>query len=104
MLYESESGNLTLAASGDTMITRRLSVFREPRFLSLIEVFRNADVGYTNLEMVMHDYEHSPGLAGGTFTASEPANIKELQWAGVNLVSTANNHSYDYGGTALSRT
>ena len=98
MLYESESGNLTLAASGDTMITRRLSVFREPRFVSLVEIFRNADVGYTNLEMVMHEFEHSPGLAGGTFTASEPANLKELQWAGINLVSTANNHSYDYGG------
>ena len=97
MLYESESGNLTLVASGDTMITRRLSVFREPRFLSLVEIFRNADVGYTNLEMLMHDFEHSPGLAGGTFTASEPANLKELQWAGINLVSTANNHNYDYG-------
>lgn len=79
------------------MITRRLSVFREPRFLSLVEIFRNADVGYTNLEMLMHDFEHSPGLAGGTFTASEPANLKELQWAGINLVSTANNHNYDYG-------
>ena len=97
MLYESESGNLTLVASGDTMITRRLSVFREPRFLSLVEIFRTADVGYTNLEMLMHDFEHSPGLAGGTFTASEPANLKELQWAGINLVSTANNHNYDYG-------
>ncbi len=97
MLYESESGNLTLVASGDTMITRRLSVFREPRFLSLVEIFKNADVGYTNLEMLMHDFEHSPGLAGGTFTASEPANLKELQWAGINLVSTANNHNYDYG-------
>ena len=98
MLYESESGNMTFVASGDTMITRRLSVFREPRFLSLIDIFKNADVGYTNLEMLMHDFEHSPGLAGGTFTASEPANVKELQWAGINLVSTANNHSYDYGG------
>ena len=101
MLYESESGNLTLAAGGDTMITRRLSVFREPRFLSLIEIFKNSDVGYTNLEMLMHDFEHAPGLAGGTFTASEPANLKELQWAGINLVSTANNHSYDYGGDGV---
>ena len=98
MLYEAESGNLTLAASGDTMITRRLSVFREPSFISLMDIFRDADVGYTNLEMLMHDFEHSPGLAGGTFTGSDPANIKELQWAGINLVSTANNHSYDYGG------
>ncbi len=97
MVYEAESGDLTLVASGDTMITRRLSVFREPQFVSLVELFRQADVGYTNLEMLMHEYEHSPGMAGGTFTASDPRNIEDLQWAGINIVSTANNHSYDYG-------
>ncbi len=97
MLYEAESGNLTLAASGDSMITRRLSVFRERAFLSLVDLFRTADVGYTNLEMLMHDFEHSPGMGGGTFTGSDPANLGELQWVGINLVSTANNHSYDYG-------
>ena len=59
MVYEAESGDLTLVASGDTMITRRLSVFREPQFVSLVELFRQADVGYTNLEMLMHEYEHA---------------------------------------------
>ena len=28
-------------------------------------------------------------------------NLKELQWAGSNLVSTANNHSYDYGNDGV---
>ena len=97
MLYEAEAGNLTLVASGDAMITRRLSVFREPEFLSLVDLFRSADVGYTNLEMLMHNFEHSPGMAGGTYTGSDPANVEELKWAGINLVSTANNHAYDYG-------
>ena len=41
-LYDAESGNLTLVASGDTMITRRLSVFKEQRFLSLIDLFKDA--------------------------------------------------------------
>ena len=97
MLYDAESGDLTLVASGDTMITRKLSVFREERFTALWDTFRNADIGFTNLEMLMHEYEHSPGMAGGTFTASDPKNLEELKWAGVNLVSCANNHSYDYG-------
>ena len=97
MLYEAQSGNLTLVASGDTMITRKLSVFREDGFVRLQKLFRDADVGFTNLEMLMHDYEHSPGMAGGTFTASDPKNLQELEWMGVNLVSCANNHSYDYG-------
>ena len=97
MLYEAESGDLTVVASGDTMLTGRLSVFREPNFVSLLDLFRQADVGYTNLEMLIHEYEHPPGSAGGTYTASEPLNMEELKWAGINLVSTANNHSYDYG-------
>ena len=58
MIYEAESGDLTLVASGDCMITRKLSVFREPSFVSLVDMFRKADVGYTNLEMLMHDFEH----------------------------------------------
>ena len=53
MIYEAESGALTVVASGDTMITRRLSVFREPSCVSLVDLFRQADVGYTNLEMLI---------------------------------------------------
>ncbi len=97
MLYESESGDLTLVASGDTMITRRLSVFREERFLALADLFRRADVGFTNLEMLIHRYEHPPGLSDGTYTASDPSNLEELKWAGINMVSCANNHHFDYG-------
>ena len=97
MLYDAESGGLTLVASGDTMITRKLSVFTEDRFTALVDLFRSADVGFTNLEMLMHEFEHSPGQAGGTFTGSDPSNLQELVWAGINLVSCANNHGYDYG-------
>ncbi len=61
MLYEAEAGNLTLVASGDTMITRKLSVFREERYRQLLDIFRTADIGFTNLEVLMHDFEHSPG-------------------------------------------
>lgn len=97
MVYEAQSGDLTLVASGDTMITRRMSVFQEDSFLRLRQLFQDADVGFTNLEMLMHEFEHSPGMAGGTFTGSDPKNLRELEWLGINLVSCANNHSYDYG-------
>ena len=97
MLYDAESGDFTLVAGGDTMITRRLRVFKEDSFLGLKRLFQDADVRFTNLEMLMHEFEHSPGAAGGTFTGSDPKNLKELEWLGINLVSCANNHSYDYG-------
>ena len=79
------------------MITRPMSVHKEDPFLQLAELFRSSDVGYANLAMLMHNFEHSPGSGGGTYTGSDPSNISELEWLGVNLVSTANNHSYDYG-------
>ena len=101
MLYDAQAGNLSLVAGGDTMITRRMSVFNEDGFVRLRKLFQEADVGFTNLEMLMHDFEHSPGMAGGTFTGSDPKNLRELEWMGVNLVSCANNHSYDYGEGGL---
>ena len=85
-----------MVLSGDAMITRPLSVFDEPQFLALSYVFKKADVAFTNLEMLMHDYGISPGIPGGVFAASDPKNLNELEWFGVNMVALANNHSWDY--------
>ncbi|MCI0433133.1 MAG: CapA family protein [Gemmatimonadetes bacterium] len=87
-----------MALTGDAIITRRLSVFREPSFLSMIESIRNADVAFTNLEMLFHDYEPWPAhQSGGTWMRAEPELARELVWAGFDLVSMANNHTGDYG-------
>ena len=56
MIYDAESGDFTLVAGGDTMITRRLSVFQEDSFLRLRSLFQDADVRFANLEMLMHDF------------------------------------------------
>ncbi len=88
----------TMALTGDSIITRRLSVYQEPAFLKLIELIRSADVAFTNLEMLFHDYEPYPmNESGGTYMRAEPALVKELVWAGFDLVSRANNHTGDYG-------
>ena len=79
------------------MITRKLRVFDESRATALWELFRRSDVGFVNLEMLMHEFEHPHGVAGGTFTASDPVHLQELKWAGIQMVSLANNHHYDYG-------
>ena len=96
MLYSSEKNEITMVLSGDAMITRPLSVFDEPQFLALSYVFKKADVAFTNLEMLMHDYGISPGIPGGVFAASDPKNLNELEWFGINMVALANNHSWDY--------
>ncbi len=91
-------GTFSIALTGDAIITRRLSPYREPEFLRLVEIIRNADAAFTNLEMLFHDYEPYPmHQSGGTYMRAEPALAAELVWAGFDLVSTANNHTGDYG-------
>jgi len=89
---------LTFALAGDSIITRKLSIYQEPEFLKLIDLVRGADVAFTNLEMLFHDYESYPmHESGGTWMRADPALVKELVWAGFDLVSRANNHTGDYG-------
>ena len=103
----SGNGTFTMALTGDAIITRALSPYKEPEFLRLIELIRSADVSYANLEMLFHDYEPSPAAeSGGTYMRAEPKLAKELVWAGFDIVSMANNHTGDYGpeGMRLTRT
>lgn len=91
-------GTFTMALTGDSIITRRLSVYQEPPFLGLIDIIRRADAAFTNLEMLFHDYESYPmHQSGGTYMRADPALVRDLVWAGFDLVSRANNHAGDYG-------
>ncbi|MDJ0948377.1 MAG: CapA family protein [Alphaproteobacteria bacterium] len=87
-----------MALMGDVLVTRRLSVYREPAYLGLIERIRGADVAIANLETLFHDYESFPmHQSGGTWMRSDPALAQDLVWAGLDMVSRANNHAGDYG-------
>ena len=87
-----------MALTGDSIITRRLSVYNEPEFLKMVELIRGADVAFTNVEMLFHDYEGYPmHQSGGTYMRAEPELAAELVWAGFDLGSLANNHTGDYG-------
>ncbi len=102
MLYESESGEISIALAGDCMLSRRLSVFREQNFLSLVKLLKEADVTFANLESGVHEYrEGSPTLMRGTYMVTEPHLLEDLKWMGVNLVSCANNHTCIYGEEAI---
>jgi poly-gamma-glutamate synthesis protein (capsule biosynthesis protein) len=88
----------TMALTGDSIITRRLSVYEEPAFLKMIDLIRGADAAFTNLEMLFHDYESYPmHQSGGTYMRAEPALVQDLVWAGFDMVARANNHTGDYG-------
>lgn len=93
---------LTMALTGDAIITRKLSVYQEPEFLRMIDMLRGADMAFTNLEMLFHDYEPYPmNQSGGTYMRAEPELVNELVWAGIDMVSCANNHTGDYGADGM---
>src|SRR6266536_525183 len=90
--------SFTIALTGDSLITMKLSVHTDPPFLKMIDLIRGADVAFTNLEMLLHDYEPYPSTeSGGTYMRADPAIAKELVWAGFKMVARANNHTGDYG-------
>ena len=107
MLYESEGNDIQIACTGESLISRTLSKFREARFLKMVQMIRDADISFTNAECLFHKFEHAPnsaaggGSATGTYMGTDPRIIKELQWAGFDVVSTANNHGSDYGDGGL---
>lgn len=106
LLAQPAPAGLTLALTGDSIITRKLSVYGEPAFTRLIALVRGADAAFTNIEMLFHDYEMFPmHESGGTYMRADPALAKELAWAGFDLGSLANNHTGDYGveGMRLTR-
>ena len=99
-------GFMTMMLTGDAIITRALSPYVEPGYLKMIELLRSADMAFTNLEVLLHDYEPYPAYqSGGTWMRADPEMADELAWAGFDMVSYANNHTGDYGplGARLTR-
>lgn len=104
-LAQQPAQDFSLALTGDSIITRRLSVYSEPAFTRVIDLIRGADAAFTNLEMLFHDYEpYASAASGGTYMRAEPALMKDLVWAGFDMVSRANNHSGDYGVLGMNLT
>jgi poly-gamma-glutamate synthesis protein (capsule biosynthesis protein) len=97
--------SLSLLLAGDALMTRSWSDVGAPEFLQLIEEIRAADVAIVALETIIHEFEGYPQAhSGGIYMASPPAIAAELKWAGFDMVAHANNHTFDYGSSAVLET
>lgn len=95
---------LTLAAAGDCIITRRVRQIDDPDFLALARIFQQSDAGFANCEMTFHHYAGYPsptGACGDLNLIADPQIARDLAWAGINLMTVANNHGGDYGAGGL---
>lgn len=85
--------------SGDALITRPYAPRADKQFLDLL---KSADVRFTNLEMLLNDYQGTPMVeAGGLHLSAPPSIGQALLKAGFNLFANANNHSLDSGTDGL---
>jgi len=67
---------------------------------ALIQIMKDADIAFMNNEFCISD-RGSP-LVGKQYTfRAAPANTSLYQTLGIDLVSLANNHAYDYGKDAF---
>jgi poly-gamma-glutamate capsule biosynthesis protein CapA/YwtB (metallophosphatase superfamily) len=91
---------LSVALTGDSMLSRAISIYSEPSYLRLREILRAADVVFTNFEANAHRYLDDPQAqrdGGGTYVTTEPKLLDCLKWLGVNLMSCGSSHADDYG-------
>ena len=92
------TGEHRLFLAGDALMTQPWSHIEEPLFIQLVAAMRAADITILNLETLVHEYRgYAQAHSGGSYMASPPPIASELKWAGVDMVSHANNHAFDYG-------
>jgi poly-gamma-glutamate capsule biosynthesis protein CapA/YwtB (metallophosphatase superfamily) len=96
---------LRLALTGDSILQRRLLSRQDAVIRPVFDLIRDADVSFTNLEVLANDYRGEPALESGGSHFGAPAWVlDELREAGFDLFAAATNHALDYGPTGLLRT
>ncbi len=92
------SRRITVTATGDALITRRLPDYPDQSFRQMVDLIRSADVAFTNMEVVLSRYRGTPVVeSGGMNLSADPAMAADLQRMGFNLTAFANNHTLNYG-------
>lgn len=95
------SDSCSIVLTGDAVITRRMPDFDDPSYKGMLDIIRNADAAFTDLEVTLFDPATFGGYpqaeAGGWYQAASPDVAQNLKSIGFRLISTANNHVADYG-------
>ena len=97
---ELSNDGVSLVFAGDALFGRSFSENEDPQMTGLFEIFRGADSAFINMEQVMST-AGSEDPDYGTLVRASPELLKDIQWAGVDAVSLANNHSMNFGTAGL---
>lgn len=88
---------IRVAFTGDSILTRRITGYRDEPTRQLYDLIRDADVAFTNLEVLVNDFRGYPAVeCGGTHFGAGAWVLDELMEIGFDLFACATNHSLDY--------
>ncbi|PAP92266.1 CapA family protein [Mesorhizobium wenxiniae] len=98
----------TMVAVGDLIVTRPLTKGQHAGFDDIVKILRDADVTFGNMETNIFDIRSFTGSPqaeyGGAYHVSLPELGPDLKAMGFNLVSYANNHTFDWGVEGMRET
>ncbi|MDR7483575.1 MAG: CapA family protein [Armatimonadota bacterium] len=93
------------AATGDALITRRVTRWGGAGYDALLAVLRSADACFTNLETSLTNGLGAPAAGwSGTYLTSPAGCLHDLVAMGFNLFARANNHAGDWGPEGVMET
>ncbi len=99
----------TVSGVGEIMATRPFSMQTEPEFTDIVKLLRESDLSYGHLEMNFgtdEEIQWTPrGTAGvASYMIADPQIAHDLKWAGLDCLSLAMNHSFDWGPQGIRST
>jgi poly-gamma-glutamate capsule biosynthesis protein CapA/YwtB (metallophosphatase superfamily) len=94
----SVKGEFTLVSVGDLLYARPVADDSNPAFQKVLSILRGGDVAIGNVEGVFFDPATFKGYSPGApyNLHGEPGIARDLKALGIDMVSTANNHSNDW--------
>ena len=94
MAFAAEQGPLTLTLTGQTKIRGDIRVDTPEKIPVVKDLLKGGDAVFTNFEVTVYDPAKGQNPVRGY--VSPPSSMEAVHSLGVNLLSLANNHSYDF--------
>jgi poly-gamma-glutamate capsule biosynthesis protein CapA/YwtB (metallophosphatase superfamily) len=100
------ANGFTFAAGGDLIGPNQpVRVAADPRLAAVARHFRDADLGFANMEGSLFDLQTFKGWqaaeTGGGYPLAPAGVAKDLRALGITVMSKANNHATDWGTEGL---
>lgn len=97
-----------VALAGDVILNTRVSARDDGPLIEALGILRESELAYAHMEIPLHDFDADdifPAAEGALSWMSGPTSVaKELRWCGIDIVSVASNHSFDYSYGGLRST